>query len=252
MTAAIGIIWAVLCAPIVVFFVLDVDQQLRFNYSLVAQIVAPVVAAICCYYAGSVLAKADAMRRVLGFLGTGMLCWGIGAVLFALYPLLNEGQETPYPWYADAGYLLIVPFTLAAFVVFKQNLHIQVPLFGKIGAIIFFLIGLALAVQFNLNKLNDSDSLLSYIVTLLYTVGDPLLLGGTVIIASILSGGAAARPWWFILIGLVFYYLANLIYTYLVLQQQYATGNPIDIGWPLGFGFIAVAALMIRSMFKEL
>ncbi|HRD66391.1 MAG TPA: hypothetical protein PKY50_09570 [Candidatus Competibacter sp.] len=251
MTAAIGIIWAMLCAPIVVFFILDVDQQIRFNYSLIVQIVAPVAAALCCYAAGNVLEKADAMRRALIFLGTGVLSWGIGAILFALYPLLNEGQETPYPWYSDVGYLLLVPLILVAFVIFKRNLHIQVPFFGKIGATIFFLIALGLAVQFNLSKLNDSDSLLSYIVTLSYTVGDPLLLGGTVIIASILSGGAAARPWWLILVGLIFYYLADLVYTYLVLQGQYATGNPIDIGWPLGFGFIAVAALMIRSMFKE-
>lgn len=252
MTAAIAIIWAALCAPIALFFILDVDQQIRFNYSLVAQIVAPVAAAICCYYASSVLEKTDAMRRVLGFLGTGVLFWGVGAILFASYPLLHDGQETPYPWYSDVGYLLLVPFVLTAFIIFKQNLHIQVPLFGKVGAIIFFLIALALAVQFNLSKLKDSDSLLSYIVTLFYTIGDPLLLGGTVVIASILSGGSAARPWWFILIGLIFYYLADLLYTYLVLQGQYATGNLIDIGWPLGFGFIAVAALMIRSMLKEL
>ncbi len=252
MKAAIAIVWAILCAPIMIFFVLDVDQQIRFNYSLIAQIVAPIVAAICCYYAGSMFSKTDAMRRVLGFLGTGLFCWGIGAILFAAYPLLYDGQETPYPWYSDAGYLFLVPFILIAFVIFKRNLHVQVPLFGKIGAALFFLIALGLAIQFNINKLNDSDSLLSYVVTLLYTIGDPLLLGGTVIIASILSGGTAARPWWFILIGLIFYYLADLLYTYLVLQGQYATGNPIDIGWPLGFGCIAVAALMIRSMFKEL
>lgn len=252
MTTAAAFIWAALCAPIAIFWFFDADPQLRFNYSLIAQIAGPVAAGLVCYYASLILPREDSMRKALVFLGMGMFSWGIGAVLFALYPLFNNGQETPYPWYSDIGYLLLYPFVLVSFFIFKQNFPVRVPLMGKASASIFFLIALALSIHFNLNKLGESDTVLTYGITLLYTIGDPLLLGSTVVMASILFGGLAARPWWLILVGLILFYLADLLYTYFVLEGQYATGNPLDIGWALGSGFIAVAALMIRSLYEEL
>lgn len=251
MTIPVAVLWVLFSIPLAVFPILGVDPGIQLNYSLVAQIVAPMAAAFCCYITSIIFPKDDAMRRVWGFLGAGLFCWGVGAILFALYPLLYSGQETPYPWYSDIGYLLLVPFVLISFFIFKQNLHVQAPLWGRVGSVVFFLGALTLSIVFNLNKLSASDSLLPYIVTLLYTVGDPLLLGGTVIVASILAGGAVARPWWLVLIGLVFYYFSDLIYTYMIVQEKYATGNPIDTGWLLGFGCIAVAALMTRDLFKD-
>lgn len=251
MTIAIAIAWIIISVPIALFPLLGIDQKIIFNYSLLMQIITPIAAAFFCYMTAIVFPKDDAMRKVWFLLGTGMLCWGIGAILFAIYPLIYGGQETPYPWYSDIGYLFLAPFVLAAFVVFKKSLHIEAPVWGLITAAGFFLIALTLAIIFNLSKFAGSDSFFPFAVTLLYTVGDPLLLGGTVVIGSILAGGAVGRPWWFVLIGLVFYYTADLIYTYFVVNEQYATGDLIDIAWLLGFGCIAVAALMTRSLFKE-
>lgn len=251
MTIAIAIAWIIISVPIALFPLLGIDQKIIFNYSLLMQIITPIAAAFFCYMTAIVFPKDDAMRKVWFLLGTGMLSWGIGAILFAIYPLIYGGQETPYPWYSDIGYLFLAPFVLAAFVVFKRSLHIEAPVWGLITAAGFFLIALTLAIIFNLSKFAGSDSFFPFAVTLLYTVGDPLLLGGTVVIGSILAGGAVGRPWWFVLIGLVFYYTADLIYTYFVVNEQYATGDLIDIAWLLGFGCIAVAALMTRSLFKE-
>ena len=246
MAAALALIWIALCAPIVVFFVLGVDQQLRFNYSLIAQIVAPFMAAFFCYHTASAFPRMDSMNKILKFLGTGVLCWGIGAILYALYPLFHEGQETPFPWYSDIGYLLLVPFILMGLIFFKRTFGFKIPVFGKVGGAFFFLVAFSLSVQFNLAKLKDSDSLASYVATLGYVLGDPLLLAGTMMVVSILTG-PTARPWWLILIGLIFYYLGDLVYNYLSIQGEYGTGHPIDITWPLAFGFIAVAALVIRT-----
>ncbi len=250
MTIPVAVIWILFCAPMAAFPILGTDAEIRLNYSLAMQIIAPMAAAFCCYITGSVFPADDAMRKVWRLLGAGVLCWGLGAVLFALYPLLYGGQETPYPWFSDIGYLALAPFVLSAFFIFKRNLHIQVPLWGLIGATVFFIGALTLSIIFNLNKISESNSFLSYAVTFLYTVLDPLLLAGTVMIASILTGGIIARPWWVVLTGLVFYYLSDLLYTYMILQEKYSTGDVIDIGWLLGFGFIAVAALMTRDVFK--
>lgn len=251
MIITVAAIWILICLPVVVFPIVGADENIRLNYSLAMQVATPIAAAFCCYITSNVFPKDDPLRKVWRFLGTGLLCWGTGAVLFAIYPLLYSGQETPYPWYSDIGYLFLVPFVLISFFIFKQSLHVETPLWGRITSTLLFLGAITLSITFNLNKLGESDSLIPYIVTLLYTVGDPLLLGGTVMIASILTGGAIARPWWLVLVGLVFYYFSDLIYTYMIVQEQYATGDLIDVGWLLGFGFIAVAALMTRSLFKD-
>lgn len=46
------------------------------------------------------------------------------------------------------------------------------------------------------------------------------------------------------------YFVGDQIYVYLVFVEQYTSGSPIDIFWVLGFGIIAVAAMMTRSLFK--
>ena len=251
MTMTIVIAWIILSVPLALFPLLDVDQQFAFNYSLLMQIITPIAAAAFCYITAIVFPKGDAMRRVWMLLGAGMLCWGIGAILFAVYPLIYGGQETPYPWYSDIGYLFMAPFVLTAFFVFKKSLYVEIPVWGLMTAVVFFLVALTLSIVINFSKLVGSDSFFLFVVTLLYTVGDPLLLGGTVVTGSILAGGAVGRPWWFVLIGLVLYYAADLAYTSLVASGQYATGNAIDTGWLLGFGCIAVAASMTRELFKE-
>lgn len=252
MTAAVAILWAALCAPILIFPLLDVDPKIPFNYSLLAQIIAPLTAGFICYYAGRAIPRTDATRRALLLLGTGVASWGLGAALYALYPLWHGGQETPYPWYSDIGYLLLYPPVFGALFLYKQSIYAQVPPFGRIGSSILFLLAMAIAVRLNLPKLSEADSLLTHLVTWLYVICDPLLLGATASIASLLFGGLAARPWWLILCGLFLFYLADLFFTYLVLQGQYASGNPLDIGWPLSNGFIAVAALMIRDIYREM
>lgn len=186
------------------------------------------------------------MRKVLVLMGTGILCWGMGAILYAMYPLLNDGQETPFPWYSDIGYLLLVPFVLASLLVFNKSSGMVTPLFSKLGGAIFFFTALALSIYFNLTKLDDANSAASYVAILCYVLGDPLILASTMVSMSVLTG-EVARPWWLIFIGLICYYLGDLVYNYLSLLGDYGTGNPIDVTWPLGFGFIAIAALLMSS-----
>ncbi len=52
------------------------------------------------------------VRRGWVLLGAGWFSWGIGEVIWAVYELVLR-QENPFPFLADAGYLLMVPLTLA-------------------------------------------------------------------------------------------------------------------------------------------
>ena len=65
---------------------------------------------------------------------------------------------------------------------------------------------------------------------------------------NVLRGGEVGKAWWWVVGGILLYFIANQLYTYLVLTEQYATGSPIDTGWMLGFGCIAWAALKTRKL----
>ncbi len=245
------LLWIVFSAPLLLLSMIAIDEKIISNYSIITQIISPLLSAVLCFSTASIFPKQHDMRKVWTLVGSGILLWGIGAILFSLYPLVYVGQETPYPWYGDIGYLLIYLPIIAAFIILKQYLNVKISTWGLIAAITIFWVSLGIAVWLNLSKLSDSDSILTYLVTLMYVLGDPVLLGASAMVASLLGTSGEGRSWWFVLIGFVLFYFANVMYTYLTLLGSYASGNQIDIGWILGFGFIAVAAMMTRAQQKN-
>lgn len=118
-------------------------------------------------------------------------------------------------------------------------------------AVAVFCMAFVLAIYFYIEKLVQSDSVATYIVTLLYMFGDPILLGSVVLIASTLTRTAEVRAWWLVSVGFLLFYIANVMYTYLVLVGSYMSGNVVDIGWVLGFGLIGIAALITKTAQKN-
>lgn len=251
MTWAALALWVCGSLLILLFPLLGVEAKNIAAYSIIAQILSPGLAGVLCFNAAKSFPESHEMRKGWMLLGIGVLLWGFGAVLYSLYPLINDGKETPYPWFSDVGYLLMYLPCLLAFIFFKQYLNVKVPYWGILLSIIVFCITLVVAVSLNLEKLGESDSVLIYLVTLTYVLGDPILLSSIIIIASVLGGAKQAYPWWFVLAGFISFYAANVTYTYLTLAGQYSSGHLIDIGWILGFGLIATAAIMARSLMNN-
>ncbi|MCP5426508.1 MAG: hypothetical protein H6970_15795 [Gammaproteobacteria bacterium] len=187
------------------------------------------------------------MAKVWFFIGSGLLAWGIGAILFSAYPILNDGQETPYPWYSDLGYLALPPFMIIALGILNRTLGLAAPIWGKIAAFVMFLVSVTASLSVNWDGLIDDDLLLK-LVSAAYILVDPILLGAIVFMASAFRSGEVGEVWWYVVSGLIIYFLGNQAYTYLVFTEQYATGSPIDISWPLGFGLLALAAVVNRNL----
>ena len=79
------------------------------------------------------------------------------------------------------------------------------------------------------------------LVSMAYPVMDLILLGlGLRVVLT-----AATRPRYMQLLfaGVAIYFVADLVYAVIVLNQAYGDGNPIDAGWIVGILFIGVAAL---------
>lgn len=247
MTRAIAWVWVLATLMLLVFPLLGTDESFRLYYSNALQTLSSLVAAGVCFYATSAFPEGSPLRKVWAAIGAGVLAWGIGATIFGAYPLITGGEETPYPYYSDVGYLLTGPFMIVGLLIFKRATGLESPLWGKLLAAVLLVAAGIMAYRANAEGLMDPDPAMK-ITSLGYLVFDPLLLAVTVLTATGFRGGEVGAAWWYAVAGIILYFIANQAYTYLVLAETYATGHPIDIGWMLGFGCIAWAALKTRRL----
>lgn len=247
MTRAIAWVWVLATLMLLVFPLLGTDDSFRLYYSNALQTLSSLVAAGVCFYATSAFPEGSPLRKVWAAIGAGVLAWGIGATIFGAYPLLTGGEETPYPYYSDVGYLLTGPLMIVGLLIFKRATGLESPLWGKLLAAILLVAAGIMAYRANAEGLMDPDPAMK-ITSLGYLVFDPLLLAVTVLTATGFRGGEVGAAWWYAVAGIILYFIANQAYTFLVLAETYATGHPIDIGWMLGFGCIAWAALKTRRL----
>ncbi|MCX7032640.1 MAG: hypothetical protein NT046_01510 [Arenimonas sp.] len=247
MTRAIAWVWVLATLMLLVFPLLGTDESFRLYYSNALQTLSSLVAAGVCFYATSAFPQGSPLRKVWAAIGAGVLAWGIGATIFGAYPLLTGGEETPYPYYSDVGYLLTGPFMIVGLLIFKRATGLESPLWGKLLAAVLLVAAGIMAYRANAEGLVDPD-LAMKITSLGYLVFDPLLLAVTVLTATGFRGGEVGAAWWYAVAGIILYFIANQAYTFLVLAETYATGHPIDTGWMLGFGCIAWAALKTRRL----
>lgn len=246
---ALMVVWLLLTLPIVVMAVAGSNESLRMYYSNVMQTLSSLACGVICLQVMRELPSGSPLKMAWGLIGASALVWGFGATLFAVYPLLNAGEETPYPYYSDLGYLLTAPLITIAFLYFRKGIGLSTPDWGKYTAGTVLVIGLYWTWLANRDGLSE-DSLAMKLTSLGYILTDPVMMATTVLVASSFRGGSVARAWWLVAAGVLLYFVANQLYTYLSMSETYASGHLIDAGWILGFGLIALAALVTRNMMQ--
>lgn len=236
-------IWLLASLAIVALSFSGLEAGARGNYSNCVQLVAAYLAAALCLRTCLIFPSGAPLRQVWGLMAGGVLAWALGQSYFWTYSLLHQGQETPFPSLADIGYLLIGPLFVIALLQFRRASGLSAPVWGNVLPLILLIMSGAISTNYNWEGIHGSDWVLS-LVSVAYAVSDPILLAVTAWVASGFGRGTIARSWWYVVAGVGFFFVANQFYSYMTFNDSYVSGAAFDAFWPLGFGLIALGAVI--------
>src|SRR2546423_2498319 len=206
--------------------------------------VMPLVAAAQC--AAQARGVAGRLRQGWFLMGGSCLAWGLGMVVWSSYESLG-GRDVPFPSLADVGYLATVPLAVAALLIFPTAPQRMAAQFRTvvdglvIGAsllIVSWILALGPVVR------GGGSGVVADVIGIAYPLGD-VIMATIVLFAMARSrlGSPLGRATLLLLCGgLLAAAVSDSGFAYLSLQEAYASGNRIDVGWFLGYVMVFLAA----------
>jgi diguanylate cyclase len=176
-------------------------------------------------------------------LAVSSFLWGLGEAVWSYYALVRD-VTVPFPSLADLGYLLAVPFAVAALLLYPEGgrrtvTRVRALLDGSIVAlsVLFASWATVLGPLFRAHHAGRWTA----VVSLAYPVGDIVLLSLVVILLS-RAGRRFDASLGLILGGVALFAVADSTFVYLAGIGTYSAANPTDIGWFAGYLLVALAA----------
>ena len=175
-----------------------------------------------------------------------MVLWGTGDLYFS--GVLSERDVVPYPSLADGLWLA---FYLPAYAAIASLLRRRVGALSRGSRLDALIGGLGVgsagaATAFGVVLHNTTGSALSTATNLAYPVGDLGLLA-LVVAAITVTGWKAAGGWRWIAMAFGVFAVADSIFLVQVAQGTYATGDLVDLGWPVAALLIGIMAWRTRQ-----
>lgn len=196
----------------------DITVSWVYDVSIV---VVAFLGAVLAMMLAQALERGEVLRTMWLMLGMGLILWGGGEAIWAVYDLLLEEPESvtlaDFLWVI--GY---IPLFIALYLRFR-TLRAS-PERGRIIAVVLIaalLIALAAIYVFQPILADEELSSLERIVYILYPVGDLIIGILALLVVFTLSGGALSRPWALIASGFLIVAVADLLYSYAEWQGTY-------------------------------
>jgi hypothetical protein len=192
--------------------------------------------------ARALLVREDRTWCLLLFAGVASFCSGNFVFVW-----VQRLADPPFPSWADAGYLGIYPFVIAAVLVSLRTrmgrLRTSIALDAVVGAL-----AAATVCGWIITPLTRTFDLprLQLLVSVAYPVGDVLVIAAVVGVLAV-TGGRPGGFYPFLMAGLAIFAVGDNIYTYRVAFDAYQIGQPLDLLWPLGLALVARGVWRPRS-----
>ena len=188
-------------------------------------------------------------RWTLSLLGLGVFSYGVGQTIWSYYEIVLH-QTTPFPSWADAGFLLQYPLLLVGIlrlpmrrlppdVRWRVVLDSLVTLTALVTLSWYFVLGPTLQ--------QGAETVLAKVLGTAYPLGDLVLLVSLLLVMAQRRDSVPRPAVAALSLGLLSVIVADTVFDYLTLKGTYATGCIADVGWPLGYLFVGLAAGVVRE-----
>ncbi len=189
---------------------------------------------------------AGRLRQGWLLMGGSCLAWGLGMVVWSAYESIG-GRDVPFPSLADVGFLVTVPLAVAALLIFPtapQRLAAQIRtvvdglVIGASLLIVNWILALGPVVR------GGGTGPLADVIAIAYPLGDVIM--ATIVLFAMarsrLGSPLGRLPLLLLSGGLLAAAVSDSGFSYLALQEAYASGMRIDVGWFLGYLLVFLAA----------
>jgi hypothetical protein len=235
---------AVVAGAWIVWIVLWPTSPWSKHVSNVGLTVMPLVAAAQC--ARQARGLVGRLRRGWLLLAGSCLAWGLGMAVWTAYESIG-GRDVPFPSLADVGYLATVPLAVAALLIFptapqRRAAQARTVVDGLVIGASLLIVSWILALGPVAHA--GGDGPLAAAIAVAYPLGDVIM--ATIVLFAIARarlGSPLGRMTLLLLCGgLLAAAVSDSGFSYLALQNTYASGNRIDLGWFVGYLLIFLAA----------
>ena len=172
--------------------------------------------------------------------------WTVGETVWSVYEI-GLDMEVPFPSVADVAYLAAYPFAFAGLLLFPRAPAAGLPrLKLTLDALIAMVVVATFSCCFVIVELiasSSGESLLADAVNVAYPIADLGLILAVLVLMAQPGPRYLNLPLALLAAGLVANAVADSVFIYAVDVTGYASGDFLDIGWVVGYGLIAYAAL---------
>ena len=221
-------------------------------------IICALVSTICLFYAFKGFPDYDYTKISWLLIFTGIALSFIAESLYGFLEIgLSQDMNESFPSIADyfwcIGYIPLISGLLMMFFGYKKsgfpmgNTKVYAMLFLSyivlFGVIAYFLL---------IPIINDPETTgIQTFFYLFYPIADIFLVVPAAIlmyITSLFGKGSISKPWKYLALGFLCFAFADLLYSYLSWQNQYGSGNLIDVAWHLGYLLIGFSGLYQKKL----
>jgi diguanylate cyclase (GGDEF)-like protein/PAS domain S-box-containing protein len=196
--------------------------------------------------------RSKRVLRASVYLCLSTVCFALGQIIWTVYE--NVAHQPPFPSWADVPFLMAYPFlvlgtlslatpprTLAERV--RMSIDAMICLTALTVISWYFVLGPAL--------LQGNETVLAKIVGTAYPFLDVVVLS-CILLLSMNAHHRQFRPAiGMLLVGSLVIIVVDTVYDYQTLRDTYHTGTVTDVLWPVGYGLVVVAALLLNQLRSE-
>ncbi len=176
------------------------------------------------------ITKSDTIKELpkksLVFLTFSFTCWFLAEQIWNLYEHVLDID--PYPSIADFFYIAAPIFMFTGLMLYLKSTERKIRKRRILFASVISLVILVPSILATL-EVGAEDEIFEILVALAYPLVDSILLVPVIITISFLISSRSNFFWIMILVGIMIMLLADTIFLFLVIEDAYVDGHPVDI-----------------------